>query len=189
MEDASALDLLKTLKPWVPEGERCTHLLSFRGTSSNIVSVAEAFVTLPDYEKAVQEDANAKDFVPPGNLVHSYVTGQRSYEIWAGSLADPRVQQLLNRAQIFVSLFIEAGTPLATDDPEWTLERWTVYFMYATATPLLLLRPIAYRAKLCLQIRESHPAYPDSLRILARRLCDDLSMVALPARSTAKNSC
>ncbi|KAH8424703.1 histone acetyltransferase catalytic subunit HAT1 [Aspergillus melleus] len=112
--DASAVDLLKTLKPWLPE---------------------EAFINLPDYEKAVQEEADAKDFVPPGKLVRSYVTGQRSYEIWAGSLADPKVQQLLDRAQIFVSLFIEAGTPLATDDPEWTLERWTVYFIYEKVTP------------------------------------------------------
>ncbi|KAA8650724.1 hypothetical protein EYZ11_005035 [Aspergillus tanneri] len=112
--DTAAVDLLKTLKPWVPE---------------------EAFSTLPEYETAVQEDADAKDFVPPGNLVHSYVTRLRNYEIWAGSLADPKVQRLLNRAQIFVSLFIEAGTPLAIDDPEWTLERWTVYFVYEKVTP------------------------------------------------------
>lgn len=32
--------------------------------------------------------------------------------------------------QVLVSLFIEAGTPLETDDPEWTLDRWRVYFVY-----------------------------------------------------------
>ncbi|KAI9934894.1 hypothetical protein ASPWEDRAFT_175616 [Aspergillus wentii DTO 134E9] len=114
VEDTEALDLLGTLKPWVPE---------------------EAFTTLPEYEKAVQEDEDAKNFVPPGKLVHSYVTQDRSYEIWAGSLADPQVRKLLDRAQVFVSLFIEAGTPLETDDPEWTLERWTVYFVYEKVTP------------------------------------------------------
>ena len=92
----------------------------------------EAFTALPEFEKAVQNDEAAKDFVPPGELVHSYTSRQRNYEIWAGSLADPRVRQLLDRAQIFVSLFIEAGTPLVTDDPEWTLQRWTVYFVYVT---------------------------------------------------------
>ncbi|OJZ91857.1 histone acetyltransferase type b catalytic subunit [Aspergillus piperis CBS 112811] len=112
--DIAAVDLLETLKPWVPE---------------------EAFGLLPDYEKAVQEDEDAKDFVPPGKLVHSYVTRDRNYEIWAGSLADPQVRRLLDRAQIFVSLFIEAGTPLVTDDPEWTLERWTVYFVYEKVKP------------------------------------------------------
>ncbi|RAK97195.1 histone acetyltransferase catalytic subunit HAT1 [Aspergillus ibericus CBS 121593] len=112
--DTAAVDLLKTLKPWVPE---------------------EAFVVLPDYEKAVQEDKDAKDFVPPGKLVHSYITGERTYEIWAGSLADPAVRRVLDRAQVFVSLFIEAGTPLITDDPEWTLERWTVYFVYEKVKP------------------------------------------------------
>lgn len=76
------------------------------------------------------EDKAAKDFKPPGKLVHCYVSRNRNFEIWAGSLADPEVRRLLDRAQIFVSLFIEAGTPLATDDPEWTLQRWTVYFVY-----------------------------------------------------------
>jgi histone acetyltransferase 1 len=85
---------------------------------------------LPDYEKAVQNDESAKDFVPPGKLVHSYESKNRSYEIWAGSLADPAVCNLLARAQVFVPFFIEAGTPLVLDDPEWTLERWTVYFVY-----------------------------------------------------------
>ncbi|KAF7121681.1 hypothetical protein CNMCM5793_009153 [Aspergillus hiratsukae] len=114
VEDIAAVDILKTLKPWISE---------------------EAFVTLPDYEKAVLEDKDAKDFKPPGKLVHSYVSRNRNYEIWAGSLADPKVRRLLDRAQIFVSLFIEAGTPLATDDPEWTLQRWTVYFVYEKVKP------------------------------------------------------
>ncbi|PYH44249.1 histone acetyltransferase catalytic subunit HAT1 [Aspergillus saccharolyticus JOP 1030-1] len=112
--DVAPVDLLKTLKPWISE---------------------EAFIVLPDYEKAILEDQDAKDFVPPGKLVHSYITQQRKYEVWAGSLANPEVRQLLNRAQIFVSLFIEAGTPLVTDDPEWTLERWTVYFVYEKVQP------------------------------------------------------
>ncbi|PKY01393.1 putative histone acetyltransferase type b catalytic subunit [Aspergillus campestris IBT 28561] len=112
--DAVPVDLLKALRPFVPE---------------------EAFTALPEYEKALQEDKDAKDFVPPGKLVHSYVTRGRSYEIWAGSLANPEVRRLLDRAQVLVSLFIEAGTPLETDDPEWTLKRWMVYFVYEKVTP------------------------------------------------------
>lgn len=91
---------------------------------------SEAFAKLPDFEKAVQSE-DAKDFKPPGRLVHSYITRQRNYEIWAGSLADPDVRRLLDRIQVCVSFFIEAGTPIAMDDPEWTLERWMVYFVYA----------------------------------------------------------
>lgn len=60
--------------------------------------------------------------------MHNYEVGDRKYEIWAGSLADPEVRRLLDRVQVLVSLFIEAGTPLVTDDPEWTLERWTIFF-------------------------------------------------------------
>jgi histone acetyltransferase 1 len=77
----------------------------------------------------IQNDEEAKDFVPPGKLAHSYKTNGRNYEIWSGSLADPSVRRLLERAQILVSFFIEAGTPIATNDPEWTLERWSVYFV------------------------------------------------------------
>lgn len=86
-------------------------------------------INLPEYEKNIQEDPDAKDFTPPGKLVYSYNVDERNYEIWAGSLADPAVQKILDRAQVLVSLFIEAGTPLDTDDPEWSLERWTVFFV------------------------------------------------------------
>lgn len=84
---------------------------------------------MPEYEKAVQEDPSAKDFKPPGKQVLTYEVNGRQYEIWAGSLANPEVKRLLDRVQVLVSLFIEAGTPLETDDPEWTLERWTVFFV------------------------------------------------------------
>lgn len=131
--DAAPVDLNKTLKDWIPG---CMCVPSFVRPSPRAVIgisddlwLAAAFTSLSDYEKAIQNDENAKDFVPPGKLVHSYTTKGRNYEIWSGSLADPAVRALLARAQVFVSFFIEAGTPLELDDPEWTLERWTVYFM------------------------------------------------------------
>ncbi|CAI7652745.1 hypothetical protein N7533_012321 [Penicillium manginii] len=114
VDDTAATDLLATLKPFIPE---------------------EALINLPEYEKNVQEDPSAKDFSPPGKLVYSYDVDERNYEIWAGSLADPAVQRILDRAQVLVSLFIEAGTPLDTDDPEWSLERWTVFFVYEKVKP------------------------------------------------------
>jgi len=103
---------------------------------SNTRSDPEAFSSLPEFESAVQEE-DAKDFVPPGKLVHSYSLRGRNYEIWAASLADPQVQLLLNRFQIMVSFYIEGGLPLTTDDPEWTLERWMVYFVYVDAAVVL----------------------------------------------------
>ena len=53
-------------------------------------------------------------------------------------MSDPDVRTLLDRMQIFVSFFIEAGTPIATDDFEWTLERWTVYFVWVFLDPYQL---------------------------------------------------
>ncbi|KAL2788940.1 acyl-CoA N-acyltransferase [Aspergillus keveii] len=113
VDDAAPLDVVKTLREFLP---------------------GEAFSTLPEFENAVQEE-DAKDFVPPGKVVHRYSLRGRSYEIYAASLVDPQVQLLLNRFQIMVSFYIEAGMPLTTDDPDWTLERWTVYFVYEKVEP------------------------------------------------------
>lgn len=95
--------------------------------------MAESFKSLSEFQKSVLNDETAKDFKPPGKLVHSYIRNQRNYEIWAGSLADPDVRALLDRIQIFVSFFIEAGTHIETNDFEWTLQRWTAYFVYVDA--------------------------------------------------------
>ena len=56
--------------------------------------------------------------------------GIETVEVWKGNLADVAVQQLLKRVQIMVPLFIEGGVILDLDEPEWTLERWTVFFYY-----------------------------------------------------------
>ena len=122
----------------------------------------EAFSSLPEFESAVQEE-DAKDFVPPGKLAHSYSLRGRNYEIWAASLADPQVQLLLNRFQIMVSFYIEAGTPLSTDDPEWTLERWMVYFVYGS----LYLVYDGERELTELDMRRSNrlPPQPRSIRL------------------------
>jgi histone acetyltransferase 1 len=135
--DTAATDLIKTLRDWISEC-KFPYLLGVFGRMQGDFSfwsdlVQAAFITLGDYETAVQTSADTKDFVPPGQIVHPYSIKGRNYEIRAGSLADPKVRSLLERAQIFIPLFIEAGTPLVTDDPEWTLERWTVYFVYANS--------------------------------------------------------
>ncbi|ODH12871.1 hypothetical protein ACO22_07830 [Paracoccidioides brasiliensis] len=112
--DVAPVDLLKTLNPWLPKS---------------------SFAPLEDFEESVLNDKFAKDFKPPGKLVHSYTSKQRNYEIWAGSLTDPEIRTFLDRVQIFVSFFIEGGTPITTDDFEWTLQRWTVYLIYEKRDP------------------------------------------------------
>ncbi|PGH09031.1 hypothetical protein AJ79_05760 [Helicocarpus griseus UAMH5409] len=112
--DVAPVDLLNTLDPWLPNA---------------------SFAPLPEFENSVVKDESAKSFRPPGKLVHSYTSKQRNYEIWAGSLTDPEVRTILDRIQIFVSFFIEGGTPIETDDFEWTLQRWTVYFIYEKRDP------------------------------------------------------
>ena len=90
----------------------------------------DAFSKLSTFKNHFQEDKDASSFHPPGELIESYQSRGRSFEIWRAELTDPAVQLLLERMQIFVSLFIEAGTPLELHDQEWTLARWRVFFVY-----------------------------------------------------------
>jgi histone acetyltransferase 1 len=89
-----------------------------------------AFSKATDFENTIQNDLSARQFTPPGKLVTSYARKGRNFEVWSGSLLDPRVRETIDRMQIFVSFFIEAGTPLNTKDADWTLDRWRVYFIY-----------------------------------------------------------
>ncbi|PGG99646.1 histone acetyltransferase 1 [Blastomyces parvus] len=112
--DVAAVDLLKILGSYLPKA---------------------SFATSEEFEQSLLNDESAKDFRPPGKLVHRYTSKQRNYEIWAGSLIDPEIRTILDRIQIFVSFFVEGGTPITTDDVEWTLRRWTVYFVYEKIDP------------------------------------------------------
>ena len=90
---------------------------------------AVSFTKVAHFNNRVQADVSAKHFKPPGTLIETYTSKNRTFEIWLGELTDPGVQIILERLQIFVSFFIEGGTPLALDDAEWTLARWRVFFV------------------------------------------------------------
>ncbi|MCJ1352678.1 MAG: histone acetyltransferase 1 [Icmadophila ericetorum] len=107
--DTKADELLKILKDWMP---------------------SYAFSKLSSFKTHLQEDQDASSFHPPGEHIDSYHSRGRSFEIWRAELTDPAVQLLLERMQILISLFIEAGTPLELHDQEWTLARWRVFFVY-----------------------------------------------------------
>lgn len=77
----------------------------------------------------MKDNKLGKKFKPPGKLVDIYNKKKKNFEIWAGSLADPKVRALVDRMQIFTSFFIDGGTYIETNDYDWTLERWTVYFV------------------------------------------------------------
>jgi histone acetyltransferase 1 len=76
-----------------------------------------------------REAANAA-WTPPGELLDSYELCDKHFEIWQGRLAEPRVKLMLQRMQIFIPFFIEGGTYINLDMPEWSLSRWRIYFLY-----------------------------------------------------------
>lgn len=88
-----------------------------------------AFEKSSAFDAAVSNSSNAT-YTPPGELWKTIQSGGNTYEVWKGSLADSAVQQMIKRIQILVPFFIEGGTLIELNDPEWSLERWTVFFLY-----------------------------------------------------------
>lgn len=99
------------------------------GVKKSHVESPAAFDNPSDFDDHVQNDSSAKDFRPPGELIESYTSRGRNFEIWRGELTDPAVKELIRRIQIVISFFIEGGTPLELDDEEWTQARWRVFFL------------------------------------------------------------
>ena len=125
--DTKATDIHEILKEWTPEGEQLKGILSFANSCLSLL--AESFTKIATFNAAVQDDATAADFKPPGELLERYTSKGRHFEIWCGELTDTAVQKIIERMQIFISFFIEGGTPLTLDDAEWTLARWRVFFV------------------------------------------------------------
>ncbi|KAK5956933.1 histone acetyltransferase 1 [Knufia fluminis] len=113
VKSTQALDLNKTLKEFLP---------------------ASAFEQ--DYEDQLQNRTDAKDWKPPGELVHKYTKKDRNFEVWAGSLLDPQVNKLVENIQILVLFYIEAGSQLNLNEVPWSLDRWRVYFTFEKIDPL-----------------------------------------------------
>ncbi|KAI9768018.1 MAG: histone acetyltransferase 1 [Geoglossum simile] len=117
--EISALDIAGTLSDWLPQ---------------------TAFGKTATYLTDVQADKAGEIFKPPGQKIASYKIKNRAFEVWSGKLADLGVQRILERIQIFIPFFIEGGSYLSFDEPEWSLNRWTVFFLYeklaAKPTPI-----------------------------------------------------
>lgn len=103
----SALDLNKTLKPFLPP-------IAFE----------------PNFDSQILEDVKAKDWTPPGSRVKAYMRGGENFEIWAGSLLDLPMRSLVDNIQILILFFIEGGQFINLEDVDWTLDRWRVYLVY-----------------------------------------------------------
>ncbi|KAL6716901.1 histone acetyltransferase 1 [Lecanora helva] len=107
--DTKPENIEETLREWTPE---------------------VTFEKVAAFNTHIQNDATAKHWKPPGELLNTYASKGRQFEIWSGLLTDPGIKKIIERIQIFISFFIEGGTPLQLDDQDWTLARWRVYFVY-----------------------------------------------------------
>ncbi|KAL8916418.1 MAG: hypothetical protein Q9172_006314, partial [Xanthocarpia lactea] len=133
VNDTKALDIEKTLKEWIPEGEAFNrhHEHGWRADSVKV-----SFEAPTEFSFKIQYDTAASKWKPPGELIQSYKSRGRDFEIWCGDLTDPAVRQLIDRIQVLVSLFIEGGTPIPLDDQDWSLAKWRIFFVYEKLTSL-----------------------------------------------------
>lgn len=107
MGSTAALDLIATLRNFLPP-------IAFEN----------------NFNSSVQNDKHAKDWKPPGTLVSTYSRKDQQFEIWAGSLLDPAIRELVDNIQILILFYIEGGQFINLEDVDWTLDRWRVYFIY-----------------------------------------------------------
>lgn len=129
--DTRAVEIKDTLEEWLPSSESSRYPM-LRIVHERLTGCVVAFEGRARFNAAVQADARAdKPFRPPGECLSSYKIGGKTFEVWHGSLADPAIQEIVQRMQIFVPFFIEGGTYINLGDLEWTLRRWRVFFLYA----------------------------------------------------------
>ncbi|KAI9779559.1 MAG: histone acetyltransferase 1 [Peltula sp. TS41687] len=107
--ETTPLDIRKTLKDWLPE---------------------DSFGDPTQFEDSLRRDLDGSSFSPPGQLLTRYRIGDRKFEVWHASLKPKNMQELFSRMQIFTPLFIEGGTYINLDDPEWSVDRWRVFLLY-----------------------------------------------------------
>lgn len=108
--ETSALDIIKTFKTYLPP-------VAFE----------------KEFDNTIANDASAEGWQPPGELVNTYIRDGQTYEIWAASLSDPRMKELVDNIQILIVFYIEGGIFINLDDVDWTLDRWRVYLTYQKA--------------------------------------------------------
>ncbi|KAG2075896.1 histone acetyltransferase type B catalytic subunit [Suillus decipiens] len=115
---------------------RYTQKLDASTTVDNVEGILKEFIP-PDYDTdeaafltRVQEDAVS--FTPIGSPIHTYTrpvpstSGSRSatrevveYEVYHATWSDPGFREYHRRMQIFILLYIEAGSYINEDDDAW----------------------------------------------------------------------
>jgi len=105
--ETKAMDIPEMLKEWIPG-----YALEESKADSSSASV----------------EVDAK-WTPPGNLLKSYKSHGRQFEIWCSSLENERANEMLRGMRILIPMYIEGGTCNFLDDAEWSLRRWKIYFL------------------------------------------------------------
>ena len=104
--------------------------------ASNLNKTLKQFLPASAFEREYGDGlkSSSKDWKPPGELVREYSKKGRNYEIWAGSLLDPAINQLVDNIQSLILFYVEAGSQLNLKEVSWSLDRWRIYFTFEKVT-------------------------------------------------------
>ena len=89
-----------------------------------------AFKRLDRFNFYMKSQARTTAWTPPGELISTYQNDGKTLEIWCQGLDDPAMQEIITNMQIFTPFFIEGGTYIGDNEPEWSRQRWTVFLLY-----------------------------------------------------------
>ena len=89
-----------------------------------------AFGAVDGASNGSEAKSGASGWTPPGELVHTYESDGRTFQIWRSTLVDERALEILSNMRILVPFFIEGGTIGFVDEPAWSLERWKLFLLY-----------------------------------------------------------
>ncbi|KAJ4298106.1 histone acetyltransferase 1 [Kalmusia sp. IMI 367209] len=109
----------------LPEEDKVDLVTVFNGfLPASVMNPAEA----PD-DAAPTPDPTSRDWTPPGKQLHKVVHHGKQFEVWVANLSDPAAKKIWENMQILTLLYIE-GASLPELDADWSLERWSLYFLY-----------------------------------------------------------
>lgn len=93
---------------------------------------------------------------------------------------------MIKRIQILVSFFIDGGTPIELKEPEWSLKRWTVFFLYRKESCKTFISPyifIGYSTVYQYFFVEANRIAPVAKRIDLTLPSPEMRFTSLPCRS------
>ncbi|KAF2423693.1 acyl-CoA N-acyltransferase [Tothia fuscella] len=125
-----AHDLKPSVK--IKYGQKMQPLNEDMAQMMDVEAKLRKFLPEAAFDKSSPEaDNTSTTWKPPGTLHHTYTTSSgKTFQIYQSPLTNPATLAMMKNILILIPFFIESGTTGLLDEPDWSLERWNVFFLY-----------------------------------------------------------